>query len=567
MSTHVLSCNPCISNLGTHNPSAAILVDGTVTFAVEEERIIRDKNTFEIFPRNSIEQCLEHCGVELTEIDQITIPWDPTLQKHLFAYDIKNLHNSEGVHEMYRQLKGLIKRRVLDPKGYSRRILKNRLKNDFDQVTELPDIAFYSHHRSHAASAYRFSPFDEAIVVTIDGQGEYDSTVIWKGTSNELSRLRTYKYPNSLGFFYAIITDFLGYEGFRDEGKVMGLAPYGSQNKNIEQKLRKIAKPGIDYDVSQVTIPQLEAIFGRERKYTPTDFTKWEKDLAYTTQLFLEETVTDIVSEYVEESDINKVCLAGGVALNCKMNQQVRELGCVDKLFVQPISHDGGSILGAGSLAFENEEVSELRDVYWGEEHSVDEIQNLFEKYKLTYESPNDLYDKTATLLSNGDLVGWYQGRLEMGPRALGNRSILADPRVVKSRDEVNKHVKNREAWRPFAPVMLESAASTYLKNPAPAPFMIQTFSVRENAVSNIPAVVHPGDHSTRPQTVTKFQNPQIAKLLEAFEQQTGVPVLLNTSFNNSGEPIVRTPTDAIRMFMSSGLDALVMEDFLVSKA
>ncbi len=451
------------------------------------------------------------------------------------------------------------------------RQIENRLESF---GTPLPPIETVPHHRCHAASAFHPSAFDEAVVLTVDAKGEYDSTVVWHATGRRLKRVRTYEHPNSLGLFFATVTEYLGYRMFNGEGKVMGLAPYGDDNPEIESALRELIDTGVDYDVTKLTkrwgtghgVETLEGVFDRPRHETPGEYGQWEKDLAYTAQKLLEETVVDIAETAVDQFGTANVSIAGGVALNCKLNKRVRESPAVDDVFVQPVAHDAGLALGAGWSRQRPAAVDRQTDVYLGPEYETDEIRSLLETNKLEYAEPDDLERYVAERLAAGDLVGWFQGRMELGPRALGARSILADPRSADSRDRVNRFVKHRETWRPFAPSMLESAADRYLDDGQPAPFMIDAYDVHPEAAAELEAVLHPADDSTRPQTVREDQHPRYHRLIAEFEDITGVPVVLNTSFNDHAEPIVRTPTQALKDFYGMGLDLLAIEDLVVEK-
>lgn len=438
----------------------------------------------------------------------------------------------------------------------------------------LPPISLRSHHASHAASAFHLSPFDRALVVTVDGKGEYDSTVVWRGGESGLERLRTYEMPNSLGHFYAVVTEYLGYRAFNGEGKVMGLAPYGDRDETIESTLRDLVETGVDYDVTGLTdggieagVNRLESALDRPRDEVGESFDDWQADLACVAQSLLEETMVALVDQYLPAVETGNVGLSGGVALNCKMNKRVLERESVDRLFVQPVAHDGGLALGGPYVDNRVTRGEHMETVYWGPSYGDEEIRERLEANKVPYREPDDLVADVASRLANGELVGWFQGRLEMGPRALGNRSILADPRTEASRDRVNRYVKHREEWRPFAPSMLEEAADEYLQNAEPAPFMIKTFDVVPERRDEIEAVLHPADDTTRLQTVREEQNPRYYRLISAFEDITGVPVVLNTSFNDHGEPIVENPAQALKDFYGMGLDALVLGDFLVEKS
>jgi carbamoyltransferase len=571
MDDYILSFKPAIGAFGTHDPSAAIFRNCKFLFGVEEERLNRKKHAEGCFPTNAIESCLNFCDLEIQDVQKIILPYQPRLEEKILDYNIvKNLHQNDTKHKAVSNALGEFKNTVtnrLDPTNKP----AQRLANEFG--TSIPPIELRPHHFCHAASAFYKSGFENAVVFTIDGKGEHDSTVIWGGTTDGLERLYTYKFPNSLGHFYAIITEFLGFRAFNGEGKVMGLAPYGNVNNEIEDKLRSNIKVDSKYDVTNLTknginsgVEELEKMFGRERKSGTEQFTNWEKDLAHTTQYILEEIVTDIVGEYVSQTSISNVALAGGVVLNCKMNRQVMEMESVDELFIQPVAHDAGLALGAGIADNPPQKREQQSTVYFGDEYSNNEIKTLLENNKISYKIPSNLEKVIARKIANGKLVGWFQGRMEMGPRALGNRSILADPRSIESRDRVNKYVKHREEWRPFAPSILEDYAEEYLVNSEESPFMIKTFSTKPEKREEMQAVLHPADNTTRPQTVRESQNERYYDLISEFQNITGVPILLNTSFNDHGEPIVNTPAEALEDFYKMGLDCLVLEDLIVEK-
>lgn len=570
MAEYVLSFKPAVGPYGMHDPSAVIFEDGRLVYGVEEERFTRDKHAVATFPEQSIRACLDFCDIQLNDVSAVRLPYDPRLQSKNITSDLRRrFARGSSLPDTLQLLERFVEQHI-----GARFMPKNEVEQRLRAIgTPVPPIDLYRHHACHAASAFHPSGFDEALVVTIDGKGEYDATVIWHGNGSGLRHERTYQFPNSLGHFYGIITEFLGYRSFNGEGKVMGLAPYGGTNPDIESILRETVETGVNYDVTPITgrgIPEgvnvLEDLFDRGRNRTRGRFDEWEADLAYTAQTLLEEIVTDIVEHYCEQLGVGNVCLAGGVALNCKMNRRVMEHESVDAVSIQPVAHDAGLAIGAGYLGRSPHDVTEQTDVYWGPEYSRDEIQAMLEANKVAYREPGDLELEVAQKLADGELIGWFQGALEMGPRALGDRSILADPRTVESRDRVNRYVKHREEWRPFAPSMLEDAAETYLVNGEPSPYMIKTFAVKPDRRDEIEAVLHPADDTTRPQTVNEDQNPRYHRLISAFEDITGVPVLLNTSFNDHGEPIVNTPKEALKDFYGMGLDTLVLEDYVVEK-
>lgn len=557
----VLTVNPTTDAIGTHDPSAAIFRAGDLVFGVEEERFTRRKHAFNTFPSQAIQACLDHCGIELSDVDKILIGWEP---RAAAKYNCRKAIDQPNIRQKVYQL-------IQNIKDYT--VAVPNLERKFGEIGEpVPPIETRPHHRCHAASAFFPSGLEQALVLTLDGRGEKESTVVWYGDDDGLERLRTYPYPNSLGGFYSSITAYLGFRPNNGEGKVMGLAPYGTRNQEVEAQLRTLIDTGVEYDVSGLnhhvgqSVGRLESVLGKPRKETPTEFTDWEKDVAHVAQKLLEDTVVDIVETYCQKEGLHTVCLAGGVALNCKVNKRVMELPVVDDLFVQPVAHDAGVAVGAGMLETQDQ-TETMQTVYWGPKYTTDDIIDRLDECKLGYIEPDDLERHVAERLADGELVGWFQGRLEMGPRALGNRSILADSRTVESRDRVNEFVKHREEWRPFAPTLLEEAVDEYLINGEPAPYMIKTFDVKNEKQAEIPAVLHPADDTTRPQTVREDQNPRYYNLLKEFEAITGVPVILNTSFNDHGEPIVNRPVEAIKDFFGMGLDILVLEDIVVDKA
>ena len=570
MPDYTLSFKPATSMFGSHDPSAAISRDGTILFGIEEERLSRQKHATGTFPRRAIEACLDYADVTLAEIDRVLVPYLPKLRTKIIFHDLKQAVRDDD--SLLRKLGSslLLPKHHLVRHLYPLSEVEDRLSALGDSV---PPVEMRQHHACHAASAFHPSGFSEALVVTIDGRGEYDSTVVWHGTEDGLERIRTYEYPNSLGNFYAIVTEFLGYRAFNGEGKVMGLAPYGSRNEAIESTLRSLIDTGVDYDITGLSgggrekgVRRLEEEFGRERNKTEGEFDKWEQDLAHTAQKLLEETVLAIVETYLKDVGTDNVALAGGVALNCKLNKRIMMSERTDDVFIQPVAHDGGLALGALMLEQSPNEIPAKSTVYHGPEYGIDAIRTRLENNKLDYTEPDDVARYTAEKIAEGNLVGWFQGRMEMGPRALGNRSILADPRTETSLDRVNEFVKHREQWRPFAPSMLEDAMDEYLVNAEPSPYMIKTFDTVPEHREEITAVVHPADKTTRPQTVREDQNPRYYRLIEEFEQITGTPVVLNTSFNDHGEPIVMTPSEAIKDFFGMGLDVLVLEDLVLEK-
>ena len=570
MARYKLAFKPAIGLYGQHDPSAVLFEDGTPVFGIEEERLTRSKHAVGSFPVGAIEACLDFRDLELAELDEILLPYEPLLRSKIRSHYLRDAFRVSGFPR-----KAVALERAIATELKSRYAPVRQVESRLEDIgTPVPPIRRIPHHRCHAASAFHPSGFDEALLLTVDAKGEYDSTVVWRGDASGVERIHTYDHPNSLGLFYAIVTEFLGYRMFNGEGKVMGLAPYGGENPTLEAQLCDLIDTGVDYNVTALTkrwgtghgVRTLEETFDRTRNNTPGEFDEWERDLAYTAQKLLEETVTDIAAHYLDALDTANVALAGGVALNCKLNKRIRELDCVENVFIQPVAHDAGLALGAGWAEQSPTDVPPFTEVYFGPSYDPGDIESTLQTNKIEYSTSNDLERYVAERLADGDLVGWFQGRLELGPRALGARSILADPRTEASRDRVNRFVKHREEWRPFAPSILEESVDEYLVEGTRAPFMIDSFDVVGSKLDDLRAVVHPADETTRPQTVNPDQHPRYHRLIESFAELTGVPVVLNTSFNDHGEPIVNTPTEAIKDFYGMGLDLLVIEDFIVEK-
>ena len=543
---YVLTINPTIGGFGTHDPAAALFADGELVFAAEEGRLLGRKRAPETFPTTAIERALDHAGIDGRAVDLVTVPWDGSLGRSDGGAESENGGDDRGRTRVRRALTGAI--------GAE------------------PPVRWVNHHRSHAASAFGPSGFDEALVLTIDGRGARDSTVVWHGTAAGLERVRRYEAPNSLGYLYAAVTGYLGFQPFGGEGKTMALAAYGTDGSAELARLRGVVRGGVEYDVTGLVgsgvptaITRLERLLDAPRVSSREGFRPREAALASAVQGLLEETVGEICETYCEELGVSRVCLAGGVGLNCKLNQRLSASPAVDALFVQPVAHDAGAALGAPIVLGEAESLPST--LYWGPGIEGEAVGALLDRRGIEYSTPADLERTVAGALADGKLVGWVQGRLEVGPRALGNRSVLADPRSAGARDRVNGFVKGRAAWRPFAPSVPLGAADRYFEGPLPLPYMIRTVDVDPDREGEIRAALHPGDLTARPQTVRERENPRFHRLLEAFGELTGVSVLLNTSFNEAGEPIVATAVDAVETFERTGLDLLVVGEYVVGSS
>jgi carbamoyltransferase len=545
MPDYTLALHPATDGFGSHDPSAVVFADGELAFGVEEERLVREKHAPGRFPARAVRACLRHCGIDLSDVDRVAVPWGGRTGT---AQDGPASPATDPIDPVERRL------RALD-RGVPARIER------------------YDHHRCHAASAFYPSGFDEAVVLTLDGRGNRWSTAVWAGDDEGLRRLAGYAPPNSLGYFYAAVTAYLGFEPFGGEGKLMGLAAYGERDRAIESRLRSVVDTGVGYDVTDLVgggvpsaVGRLERLFGRAFHRPPDPSDRWATNLAHVAQALLEETAVALVADHCERQGLGDVCLAGGVALNCALNGRVAQSGPVERLFVQPVAHDAGAPIGAGLVAV-GAPRTPLRTVSLGPSFPPDAVERALGRRGLDYTHVPDtegLVGLVADRLADGALVGWFQGRAELGPRALGNRSVLADPRSRDAAARVNAFVKRREAWRPLAPSLPASAADRYLESPRDAPFMIDRFAVPPARRAEIPAVVHPADGTTRPQTVDPETHPLYHRLIEAFGDRTGVPVLLNTSFNRRGEPIVTTPDEALDAFAGTALELLVVEGFVV---
>ena len=565
------------------DPAAALIHDGRVVAFIEEERLMRDKHAPNRFPIRSMEACLALGKLTLADIDAIVYGWDaPRYGSGDMArfYDQLNArHPPDDATRRWQQ------RNV----GYFapaalRRTLEAQLVRHFGIApAAVPPLVFHPHHRSHAAAAFLLSPCDEALVLTVDGSGDSDCTTIWHGRGTTLEPLHRSEIPHSLGWFYAAITEYLGFDAYDGEYKVMGLAAYGRENLALRAKLATIVRPGphgYDYELDPAFVhhgphtysdrftDHLPELLGLPPRQGPRKLEPIHEDLAFEAQRLLEETVLRLVGHFQRETGLRALCIGGGVGLNVKLNSRLRRADLFDGVWAFPIPSDSGLAIGAAighEVAATGTRPPPLDHLYLGPGFDDDDIEQQLQQCGLAYRRPDDLAAATADLLATGKVIGWFQGRMEGGPRALGGRSILADPRTIAARDRVNAAIKFREYWRPFCPSLTVESAARYLVKPEAAPFMIVAFEATELARETVPAVVHV-DGTVRVQTVDAETAPRYHAVLEAFERKTSVPVVLNTSFNVKGEAIVCTPRDAIRCFAATGLDALVIGAFIVEK-
>ncbi|HEY3062360.1 MAG TPA: carbamoyltransferase C-terminal domain-containing protein [Chloroflexota bacterium] len=548
-----------------HDASAALIKDGRVIFATEEERLSRLKKDAR-FPQLSIRAALNHAQIGFEDLDAIAFGWNPGGQTP--AHTLKQVLTGKLPFSTKHVAAGIltIGRELYQQNG------KRSLERAFGPLQNKP-VVFVDHHESHAWSAYALSGFEESLVLVMDGRGASQATTLYHARGDQMIPVKVFKYPNSLGAFYEAYTDLLGFERGADEWKVMGLAAYGTPTYNLDDAL-KITPGGYQLNAELVCGTWFNDLSRMIAKYGPkrnpeVEITDEMRNLAASVQHQLEQAVFAIVREGVRLTGCRNLSLAGGVAMNSKANGRLLATGIVDDIFVQPAATDDGAAIGAAISAHKviGAPIPRYRmtDAYLGPQFSNDEIASVVKTYKLPAHHVDNVEEISAGLLAEGKILGWFQGRMEFGPRALGNRSILADPRTIEMRDRVNECVKFREGWRPFAPSTLAEAAPEYFEGCTDAPFMILTFDVVPEKRSVIAAVTH-ADNTARVQTVTEDANPRYHKLISEFGKRTGVPVVMNTSFNLKGEPIVCAPKDAVRTFYSSGLDFLVLGNYILAK-
>ena len=546
-----------------HDSSACIVRDGELLFAVAEERISRVKHDSG-FPKLAIQACLDFAKITASQLDEVCFGWQtagPVFRHDLKLYStgrwpvsyMNVLNSSRHFLSMWHQESGAAPFRRIFGAGKTR-------------------FRYVDHHLAHAISAYAYSGFDDSAVVVMDGRGAWEATSIWRGRAGKLEHVLTINWPDSLGLFYAQFTHFLGFVPNSDEWKVMGLAPYGQPGIDLSAF---IDPHDVPYRIHTKTLvgdscqfSHFPSALGTPRD-PESDISDLHKNVAFAVQDSCEEAMMSVVKLAVTKTGSRNLCLAGGVALNSKANGKIAVSGAVDQIFVQPAAADDGVALGAalaphldGNGKLPNKP---MRHGYWGPAFDDDAIEKSLLTYKIRHTKLSDPPASAAQLVSEGKILGWFQGRMEFGPRALGSRSIIADPRDPEMNAKVNNAVKFREWWRPFAPSFKKEAAPEYLESAYDSPFMILTAQVRQEKRSVIPSVTHV-DGSARPQTVEREINPLYYRLIDRFGAITGVPVIMNTSFNLRGEAIVHTPTDALRTFFSSGMDALVIGNFLVEK-
>ena len=547
-----------------HDAACCLLQDGVLVAAAEEERFSRNKHDAGI-PKGAFNYCLEEGGLTIDEIDCVAYYEEP--EKKL-------------ARQIWMMLPGLP-----SDKKILQRLEPRRPEREIRDVLgyEGP-IDYVGHHRAHAASSFYYSGFDEAAILTVDGVGEWDTTSYGRGYGDDLEILETVEFPHSLGLLYSTITGYLGFEVNEGEYKVMGLAPYG-QPRYVDL-IRKliINQSGGQYlldlryfdftSFKRMYSDEMPSLFGHPPREPRTEIHDFHKDLARSLQYTLEEILMDKLKYLHELTGIENLCMAGGVALNCVANGRIKREGPFKRMFVQPAAGDSGGALGAAAIAHKHrangkaKSLSVFRHAYLGPAFSSEDVASFVESTGMKARDfrgrEAELLTTIAKTLATGKIIGWFHGRMEFGPRALGARSILADPRGATMQDRINSIIKQRESFRPFAPAVVEDRAAAHFDLDHASRYMLETCQVKSPI--KLPAITHV-DGSARVQTVDEETNPRFARLLRAFERLTGCPILLNTSFNLNYEPIVCTPADALICFIRSGLDALVLEDFIIDRS
>jgi carbamoyltransferase len=562
-----------------HDSAACIIKDGQLLAASEEERFTHIKHgkrpvpfsTWEL-PFHAIDYCLKVAGIHINDVDHVAYSFDPYLligEQHRGKSAIEIPFEPIGgpINQQWNNpwdplfLSSILNARQQLNDGYP-----HHLQKRFIGANIRPEQWHYiEHHIAHAASAFNCSPYKTAAVMTVDGRGELATTTYNVGNGQQLSRIGQVNMPHSLGLLYEDVTTYLGFLHSSDEYKVMALASYGKPV--FVKDFREMIQLGANGQYT-ITNQRLEQRFG-PRRLRHEEFTAHHFNIAHSLQFVLEETLHELTSWLQKETGETNLCMAGGVALNCVANARIRDKGLFNNIWVQPASGDDGTALGAALWVDAQQRKSNERDfvmehAYWGPDYSDDEIEKFMKWCKVPYRKLNNVAEEAAEILAQDKIIGWYQGRMEFGPRALGSRSILASPINPEMQARLNE-VKDREDFRPVAPVVLEEEAGNWFKNANYSPFMLFVYDVLEDKADQIPAVRHT-DGTARIQTVNEHQHKAYYDLLKAFQRRTGVPVLVNTSFNTLGKPIVCTPRDAIECFWSSPFDALIIGSFVIEK-
>jgi len=583
-----------------HDSAAALLCDGEIVAAAQEERFSRKKHDAR-FPEHAIAYCLAQAGIGLADVDEVVF-YDKPMVKFERLLETYLTYAPQGFRSFVAAMPVWLKEKLY---------LKSTLKRELAALggireKELPALLFAEHHQSHAASAFYPSPFEEAAVLCLDGVGEWATTSVWQGKGNVLTPRWELDFPHSLGMLYSAFTYYTGFRVNSGEYKLMGLAPYGEPkyvdlilDKLIDLKADGTFHLNMDYfnyaTGLTMTNQRFADLFGGPARKPETAIAQKEMDIARSIQEVTEEVVLRLARTVHAELGNEYLCLAGGVALNCVANGRILREGPFRDIWIQPAAGDAGGALGAAMVAWHDyhdearkvDGHDSMRGSYLGPRFTDDDIRSRLDKQGAVYERLDEgvLLERLSELLAGENVVGWFQGRMEFGPRALGGRSIIGDPRSEKMQSVMNLKIKYRESFRPFAPAVLAEDVAAYFELDRPSPYMLivapvheslripmnaeqqQLFGVQKLHVkrSQIPAITHV-DYSARVQTVHEKSNPRFHALLQRFKARTGCAVLVNTSFNVRGEPIVCTPEDAYRCFMRTEMDYLVVENYLMAK-
>ena len=583
-----------------HDSAAALLSDGEIVAAAQEERFTRKKHD-SAFPARAIEYCLSEASIALDDVDRVVF-YDKPLVKFERLLETYLSYAPKGLRSFIAAMPVWLKDKLY---------LKATLRQELHKIAggkdkRIPALLFTEHHQSHAASAFYFSPFERAAVLCLDGVGEWATTSAWTGHGNELDSLWEIDFPHSLGLLYSAFTYYAGFKVNSGEYKLMGLAPYGQPRyvDTILDNLMDLKEDGtfrlnmeyFNYCTGlTMTNARFHRLFDGPPRAMEGKLTQKDMDIAASIQFVTETVVLRLAGTLHRETGETNLCLAGGVALNCVANGRILREGPYDDIWIQPAAGDAGGALGAASIAWHQLEkkprcvngADAMRGSFLGPAYDAETIRKQLDAFGAVYVRLSDeqLFPQVADILSGENVVGWFQGRMEFGPRALGARSIIGDPRSGRMQSVMNLKIKYRESFRPFAPSVLAERVSDYFELDSPSPYMLLVAPVRESLRipltgkqeglfgieklnekrSELPAITHV-DYSARVQTVHRETNPRYFALLEAFESTTGCGVLINTSFNVRGEPMVATPEDAYRCFMRTEMDYLVIEDFLLDK-
>ncbi len=561
-------------NLYFHDSAAALIHQGKIAAAIEEERWFRDDKHTAMFPKRSIKYCLQYLAEQHLDVPHVAINMDP----------IRCLSNSSSIVDLIRHPTRWNKKHwhnFMDRRRACRDI-ERQIHRAFYEINMAQEFKFHlvAHHDSHAASAFFVSPFEEAAVLSIDANGEWPTTSTYIGRGNRLQSENTLGLPNSLGGLYGAMTTYLGFLRNSDEFKVMGLAAYGDASR-YRDAMRELIYPSGDgfftlnknyFDYADYKIAankKMQALLNCPPRVPGSELTDQHKAIAAALQKRTEEIAIHVLRGLQQRSGLKKLCLAGGVALNCVMNTAILNNTDFEELFIQPASHDAGSAMGAAYwvyhqiLGYKRDFVMDRVD--FGPSYSDDDIEKILWAGLLRYQKSDNITEDTAKLLAQGKIVAWFQGRAEFGPRALGYRSILADPTRIDMQDHLNLRVKHREDFRPFAPASTIEDYARYFDTASEDFFMTKICDVKREFREGLPSITHV-DGTARLQTVRSESNPLFHQLIREFEKLRGVPVIINTSFNVNGEPMVLTPQDAIRCFFTTGIDHLAMGNFIIGK-